>query len=150
MPDRDYFSKHVGAPWRTAARLWTSDGPAATTIESARAALAKALRDGGLVVDRARLEADSAGRHLDRLSRERLFERLLIERALFAPTRGLRLQLVDFALLDHQERQLLSALAPDVHRYAAALVDGRRPTVRRRPRPDARSALDIPVLIQLS
>jgi hypothetical protein len=149
MPDRDYISRHVGAPWRKSARLWASDGPSGAVIDTARAALAKALRDGGLSLERARLEAERAGPHLDRLARERLVERLLIERALFAPTRDLRLRSMDVAQVDRQEHQLLNALAPDVQRYAAAVVNGRRPTVGRRPRPDARTVLDTPVPIQL-
>jgi hypothetical protein len=51
--------------------------------------------------------------------------------------------------LDRDEQHLLNALAPDVQRYATAVLEGRRPTVRRRPRPDARQLLDTPVPIQL-
>lgn len=149
MPDRDYISRNVGAPWRAAARLWVSDGPTGLAIDRARTALAKALRDGGLTLERARQEAGRAGAHLSPEGRERLVERLLIERTLFAPTRSLRLREIDAARLGRDEQQLLNALAPDVQRYAAAVLSGRRPTVRRRPRPDARTLLDTRVPIQL-
>jgi uncharacterized protein with von Willebrand factor type A (vWA) domain len=150
VPDRDYISRHIGAPWRSAARLWVSDGPADLTIDKARAALAKALRDVGVPVERARLEAGRVGAHLDPEARERLVERLLIERALFAPTRDERLRAIDVARLGSEEQQMLDALAPDVRRYAAAVLEGRRPTVRRRPRPDVRQVLETAVPIQLS
>jgi DNA-binding ferritin-like protein (Dps family) len=66
-----------------------------------------------------------------------------------APTRGQRLAVLDAAQLDQQEHRLLDALGPDMDRYAAAIVEGRRPTVRRRARPDIRQFLDRPVAVQL-
>ena len=150
MPDRDYISRHVRAPWRSAARLWVGEGPTELTVDRVRVALAKALRDGGLPVDRARLEAERAGAHLNRVDRERHVEQLLIQQAVLAPVRGQRLAAMDAGQLDREERQLLDALAPDVQRYAAAILEGRRPTVRRRPRPDTRRVLETSVPIQLS
>jgi len=150
VPDRDFVSRHVAAPWRSAARLWVREGPSGATADKLRVALAKALRDGGGAVERARREAERAGGHLDRLDRERLVERLLILQAVLAPVRIQRLAAVDAAQLERQEQQLLDGLAPDVQRYAAALLEGRRPTVRRRPRPDARRVLETRVPIQLS
>ena len=64
MPDRDFISRHVRSPWRSAARLWVREGPGDLAIDKVRGSLAKALRDGGLAVERARLAADHAGRHL--------------------------------------------------------------------------------------
>jgi hypothetical protein len=57
---------------------------------------------------------------------------------------------LDAAQVESQERALLNALAPDLDRYAAAVVGGRRPTVRRRPRPDTRRILETPVSVNLS
>lgn len=150
MPDRDFISRHVRSPWRSAARLWVREGPSDLAIDKFRGTLAKALRDGGLAVERARLEADRAGSHLTLEARERLVERLLIHQAALAPVRGHRLALMDAGQVDREERALLAALAPDMDRYASAVVDGRRPTVRRRRRPDAREVLGSPVSLQLS
>lgn len=150
MPDRDFISIHVRAPWRSAARLWVREGPSDLTIDKVRATLAKALRDGGLAIDRARLEAEQAGGHLTREEREHLVERLLIHQAVLAPVRGQRLATQDAAQVDHEERALVAALAPDVERYASAILEGRRPTVRRRPRPDTRQILESPVSLHLS
>lgn len=150
VPDRDFISRHVDSPWRSAARLWVLEGPTDATSDKLRIALAKALRDGGRAVERARLEAARAGGHLVGIDRERFVERLLIQHAMLAPVRSQRLAAMDAAQLERQEQQLLDALAPDVQRYAAALVEGRRPTVRRRPRPDTRRVLETRVPIQLS
>jgi hypothetical protein len=150
VPDRDYISRHVRAPWRPAARLWVLEGPTDLTVDKFRVVLAKALRDGGIAVDRAHIEAERAGAHLNPLAMERLVERLLIQQAALAPVRGQRLAVVDARQLDREERQLLDALTPDVQRYAAAILDGRRPRVRRRPRPDTRRVLETSVPIQLS
>jgi hypothetical protein len=150
VPDRDFISIHVRAPWRSAARLWVREGPSDLTIDKVRATLAKALREGGLTVDRARLEAERAGGHLTREERERLVERLLIHQAVLAPVRGQRMATLDAAQVDREERALEAALAPDVERYASAIVGGRRPTVRRRPRPDTRRILESPVSLHLS
>lgn len=150
MPDRDFISRQVRSPWRSAARLWVREGSSDLTIAKVRAALAKDLRDGGLGVERARLEAERAGSHMTREERERLFERLVIHQALFAPVRGQRLAMLDAAQVDREERALEVALAPDVERYASAILDGRRPTVRRQPRPDTRRILESPVSLHLS
>jgi hypothetical protein len=149
VPDRDFISRHVRAPWRSAARLWVLEGPSGLTVDACRAALAKALRDGGLPVERARLEAGRAGEHLPREDRERLVESLLIHQAVLAPVRGQRMAQMDAAEVEREERRLLDALAPDLDRYAAALLDGRRPTVKRRPRPDTRRILETPVSLHL-
>lgn len=149
MPDRDYIARYVRAPWRPAARLWVREGPTAPTIDRLRETLAKALREGGLAVERARLEARRAGGQTTREAQERLVERILITQAVLAPTRWQRLAVLDAAQLDQQERRLLDALGPDMDRYAAAIVEGRRPTVRRRARPDIRQFLDRPVAVQL-
>jgi hypothetical protein len=145
VPDRDFISRHVRTPWRSAARLWVREGPTDLTIDKVRASLAKALRDGGLTVDRARLEAEQAGSHLTREEREHLVERLLIHQAVLAPVRGQRLAMQDAAQIDREERALVAALTPDVERYASAILEGRRPTVRRRPRPDTLRILESPV-----
>jgi hypothetical protein len=150
VPDRDFISTHVRAPWRSAARLWVREGPSDLAIDKFRATLAKALREGGLAVERARLEAERAGGDMTREGMERLVEHLLIHQAVLAPVRGKRLAALDAAQVESQERALLNALAPDLDRYAAAVVGGRRPTVRRRPRPDARRILETPVSVNLS
>jgi uncharacterized protein with von Willebrand factor type A (vWA) domain len=87
---------------------------------------------------------------LTREEREHLVERLLIHQAVLAPVRGQRLATQDAAQVDDEERALVAALASDVERYASAILEGRRPTVRRRPRPDTRQILESPVSLHLS
>lgn len=149
MPDRDFISKHVGAPWGPAARLWVREGATSATVNRVSEALAKVLRDGGLAWDRAQAEAQRSGSHLSTEARERLAVHLLIHQAVLAPVRGHRLAALDAGAVDEEERSVLAALSPHIDRYLTARAEGRRPRVQRRARPDLRQVLDTPVAIQL-
>lgn len=149
MPDRDIVAKRVRSPWRSAARLWIREGPSELTLDKCRETLAKALREGGVGLDRARHEAAQAGAHLNQEGQERMAGRLFIEQAVLAPLRDHRLTDLDASEVHRQESALLHALAPDIARYAAQVMEGVRPRVRRRARPDIRRVLDTPVAIQL-
>jgi hypothetical protein len=149
VPDRDIIAKRIRSPWRSAARLWMREGATELTIDKCRATLAKALRDGGHGVDRARAEAAIAGAHLDREGQERLAARILVEQAVLAPLRDHRLAVLDAAEVHLQESILFRELDSDFARYASQVLAGARPRVRRRPRPDVRRLLESRVEIQL-
>lgn len=149
MPDRDYVSTHVRSPWRPVARLWDREGPSVAMVDRANQALAKVLREGSILLDRARIESSRVGRDVTPYERERRALRMLIRQAVLAPMRGRLLQTLDIQTVARLEARALAALAPEIDRQVAAMAEGRRPRVSRRARPDVRRILDTPVSIQL-
>jgi hypothetical protein len=149
MPDRDIVSKRIRSPWLSAGRLWIREGPTPLVVDRFRECLAKALRNGGVEVERARAEARLAGVNLDVEELERLACRLLVERAVLAPLRDHRLIAGDAASAHAEEQALLDALRPDITRYAAQVLAGDRPRVRRRARGDVRRILNARIPVQL-
>lgn len=149
MPDRDFVSTHVRSPWRPVARLWDLEGPSVAMVDRANQALAKVLREGSILLDRARIETARVGRDLTPNEREQRALRMLIRQAVFAPMRDRLLLTQDFQAVARREAMALAALAPEIDRQVAAMAEGRRPRVSRRARPDVRRILDTRVSIQL-
>ena len=149
MPDRDFVSTHVRTPWRPVARLWDREGASVAMVDRAMQALAKVLRDGSILLDRARIESARSARDLTPDERESRALRILIYQAVLAPMRGRLLMTLDFQTLARREARALAALAPEIDRQVAAMAAGRRPRVSRRARPDVRRILETPVSIQL-
>lgn len=149
VPDRDFVSTNVRSPWRSAARLWTREGPSPLAVDSIAQALADVLRKGSPALDRTRLDAERIGRLRSDAERDLLSQELLVRHAVLGPMRAERLGKVDAAELDRQERDVLAALAPHFERYVRDRAEGRRPRLRRTSREDLRRILDTPVAVQL-
>lgn len=62
MPDRNFVSRHVPRPFQAAARLWIREGLTLVTPDRVKTCLARALREDGPEVQRARQAARARAR----------------------------------------------------------------------------------------